>query len=98
LDVGDLIPDYGGRNETFEVAEIDPPRALVYRSRRGRTELTWSISLEPAGSSAGSPSTRIYLRLRMAPVKYRWLAQTAGELIDLLTVAGMAAGLRERLQ
>jgi hypothetical protein len=97
LRVGDVIPDYGGRNETFEVAEIDPPRALVYRSVRGRTELTWSISLEPAGTAAGPSSTRVVLRLRMAPVKHRWLARTAGELIDLLTVAGMAAGLQERL-
>ena len=97
LHVGDVIPDYGGPNETFEVAELEPPRVLVYRSQRGRTDLTWSISLEPVAIASGSAGTRVFLRLRMAPVKRRWLAHTAGELIDLLTVAGMAAGLRERL-
>jgi hypothetical protein len=93
LRVGDVIPDYGGKNETFQVAEITPPTSLVYASRRGRTELTWSITLAPDGSSA----TRVALRLRMAPVRHRLLARTAGELLDLLTVAGLAAGLRERL-
>jgi hypothetical protein len=30
-------------------------------------------------------------------VRRKWLARTAGEFIDALTIAGMAAGLRERL-
>ena len=30
LVVGSVIPDYGGRDETFTVAEIDPPHTLVY--------------------------------------------------------------------
>jgi hypothetical protein len=95
LQPGDVIPDYGGRHETFEVAAITAARSLVYRSRRGHTDVTWSLSLEPA---AGDPAhTRVFLRLRMAPVRHRWLARTAGELLDLLTVAGMAAGLKERL-
>jgi hypothetical protein len=96
LKEGDVIPDYGGRNETFLVAQISPPRALVYRSRRGRTSLTWSLALEPPGGAPGR--TRVFLRLRMAPVRHTLLARTAGELIDLLTVAGMAAGLAERLR
>jgi hypothetical protein len=96
LKVGDVIPDYGGRHETFEVAEIAPPTSLVYRSRRNRTDVTWSITLGAA--NAGAPQrTRVHLRLRMAPVRHKRLARTAGELLDLLTVAGMAAGLRERL-
>ena len=92
LRVGEVIPDYGGRDETFEVAELDPPHVLVYRSRRGRTALTWSITLVAAGAR-----TRVCLRLRLGPVRRKWLARSAGELLDLLTVAGMAAGLRERL-
>jgi hypothetical protein len=98
---GDVIPDYGGRHETFEVAAITAPSSLVYRSRRGHTDVTWSLALEPAPGSPGAPGlpghTRIFLRLRMAPVRHQRLAQTAGELVDLLTVAGMAAGLKERL-
>lgn len=89
---GDSIPDYGGRDETFEVALIERPHVLVYTSQRGRISLTWSIVLRPAGDE-----TRVLLRLRLAPVKRVWLARSAGELLDLLTIAGMAAGLRERL-
>jgi len=97
LRVGDVIPDYGGRHETFTVAEIDPPRTLVYLSRRGRTVVSWSITLHPAPPAAGGQRTRVRLRLRLAPVRHPLLARTAGELLDLLTIAGMAAGLRERL-
>lgn len=95
--VGDVIPDYGGRHATFTVAEIDPPSTLVYRARRRRTELTWSITLRPHDTTTISVAeTRVLLRLRLGPVRRAWLATTAGDLIDLLTIAGMAAGLRER--
>jgi hypothetical protein len=93
LAVGDVIPDWGGRSATFEVAELRAPLTLVYRSRRGQTNLSWAINLESRGPAA----TRVHLRLRMTPVKRRWLVETAGELVDLSTVAGLAAGLRERL-
>jgi len=91
-----VIPDYGGRHETFQVAEIRRPSVLVYRSSRGSTDVTWSLTLEPAPGT-GPGATRVFLRLRLSPVRHRWLANTAGELLDLLTVAGLAAGLRERL-
>ena len=98
LEVGDVVPDYGGAGATFTVAEIDAPHALVYRSRRGRTELTWSLTLEPIhGADGRSRATRLHLRLRLAPVRRVWLASSVGDLFDALTVAGMAAGLRERL-
>jgi hypothetical protein len=98
LGVGDVIPDYGGRHATFTVAELDPPSTLVYWARRHRTELTWSITLRQHNTAAGSAEhTRVLLRLRLSPVRRAWLATTAGDLVDLLTVAGMAAGLRERL-
>jgi hypothetical protein len=93
LRVGDVIPDYGGRDETFTVAAIESPRHLVYTSRRGHTLVSWSITLR----SAGTGQTRVLLRLRMAPVRHRRLAETVGEFIDVATIAGMAAGLRERL-
>jgi hypothetical protein len=93
LHVGDIIPDYGGRDETFTVAEIDPARHLVYSSRRGRAKVSWSIVLREAPGG-----TRVRLRLRMAPIEHIRLARTAGGFIDALTVAGMAAGLRERLE
>jgi hypothetical protein len=54
--------------------------------------VTWSITVLPVAAG-----TRVHLRLRLGPVRRRWLARTAGEFIDALTIAGMAAGLRERL-
>jgi len=96
LEPGDVIPDYGGRDATFTVAEIDPPNHLIYRSQRGAATVSWSIVLRP-DVVAGVPRTRVLFRLRLAPIRRVWLAETAGELIDVITIAGMAFGLRERL-
>ncbi len=93
LGVGDVIPDYGGRDETFTVAQIAAPHTLVYRSQRGSVSVSWSIALSPAGTDA----TRVHLRLRLGPVKRLWLVNSVGEMFDALTIAGLAAGLRERL-
>jgi hypothetical protein len=94
LRVGDLIPDYGGKNETFEVAIINAPTTLVYRSQRGRTRVSWAITL----SAIDGGWTRVHLRLRLGPVRHRHLASSAGGFFDLATIAGMAAGLQERLR
>jgi hypothetical protein len=91
---GDVIPDYGGRHATFTVHQMVQDSVLVFTSRRGRMHVSWSIRLRPVGTSA----TRVQLRLRLGPVRHRWLADTVGELIDLLTIAGMAAGLQERVR
>lgn len=93
---GDVIPDYGGPRATFEAVTVDPPRALVYRSERGAMSVSWSIHLTDVGVE-GPPRTRVHLRLRLGPIRNQWLANTGGELIDLLTIAGVAAGLRERV-
>jgi hypothetical protein len=93
---GDVIPDYGGRDETFTVARVDRPHHLVHRSQRGGVTVVWSIVLR-SDAVAGVPRTRVLLRLRLAPVRRVWLARTAGGLIDLVTVAGLASGLRERM-
>jgi hypothetical protein len=98
LDVGDVVPDYGGPHETFEVASVDPPRSLVYRSARGRggrVAVSWAIVLAPY--DVAGPRTRVQLRLRLGGLRRPWLAASLGEAFDLLTIAGMAAGLRERL-
>jgi hypothetical protein len=92
LAVGDVIPDYGGRDATFTVAEITAPSTLVYRSRRGSMDVSWAILLR-----ATDHGTRVHLRLRLGPVRRRWLATSAGELVDVATIAGMAAGLAERV-
>lgn len=100
LRVGDVIPDYGGRHETFEVAHVLPPHTLVYKSRRGCMQVSWSLTLTPAKAADSTLSalhTRLHLRLRLGPVRRKWLVDTGGELIDAITIAGMAMGLRERL-
>jgi len=97
LRVGDVIPDYGGREATFQVAELDAPDTLVYRSRRGRIDLTWAITLTGVPGPGARPATRVHLRLRLGDVRRTWLAESGGGLLDLLTIAGLAAGLRERL-
>ena len=92
--VGDVIPDWGGADATFTLAAIEPPRLLLYTSRRGRTELTWCLHLSPVASTGG---TRVHLRLRLGPVRHTGLASTVGGLFDAATVVGLAAGLRERV-
>ncbi len=97
LGVGDVIPDYGGPSASFTVAALHAPEVLVYRSTRGRLNLSWSITLRALDDDPSSERTRVLLRLRLGPVKRRWLAGTVGGFFDLVTIAGMAAGLRERI-
>jgi hypothetical protein len=94
LRVGSVIPDWGGRHETFEVAILEPPRTLVHTTQRGRTYGSWAIVLTPHDSGT---ATHVQLRLRLSPVRRKRLATTAGGLLDASTIAGLAAGLRERL-
>lgn len=107
LAAGDVIADWGGRDATFEIVEVDPPRALVHGSQRGALAISWAIVLRPApangngaNGNAGDTAagTRVHLRLRLAGVKHRRLVAIGGGLFDLLTIAGLAAGLRERLR
>ena len=90
---GDVIPDYGGRHETFTVHQMVRHSVLVFTSRRRRMNVSWSIRLTPIDAGA----TRVQLRLRLGPIRRKWLVDTVGELFDLLTIAGMAAGLEERV-
>jgi hypothetical protein len=92
LTVGDVIPDWGGAGATFEVAVLRAPEALVHRSTRGKVALSWALVLAPEGSG-----TRVALRLRLGGVRRPLLARTVGGSLDLLTVVGLAAGLRERV-
>lgn len=91
--VGDVIPDWGGADATFTLTAIEPPRLLLYTSRRGRTDLTWCLHLTPVPSGG----TRVHLRLRLGPVRHRRLASSVGGLFDAVTIIGLAAGLRERV-
>ena len=93
LEVGQTISDWGGRNATLTAAEIDPPRVLVYRSRRGRTSFSWALVLRDVDGGR----TRIQSRVRIGPVRRRRLAEYGGGAFDAATISGLAHGLRERL-
>jgi hypothetical protein len=93
LQVGDVIADWGGPEASFETMVATRPEVLVYRSTRGGMQASWAIVLTPARGTA----TRTQLRLRLGPVHRIWLTRTGGGLLDWVTIAGLAAGLRERL-
>ncbi|WP_405779252.1 hypothetical protein [Streptomyces sp. NBC_00859] len=93
LRAGDIIDDWGGRQATFEIVTHEAPHTLVHRSTRGRLHISWAITLTPEEPG----TTRVHLRFRISGVGHRRLAEYGGGLIDLLTVAALAAGIRERL-
>src|SRR5262245_47621906 len=62
LRVGSVIPDWGGKRETFRVAILDPPHALVHTTQRGHTFASWAIVLTPYDDSRAA--THVQLRLR----------------------------------
>ncbi|MBM6399323.1 SRPBCC family protein [Phycicoccus sonneratiae] len=97
---GDVVPDYGGRHETFTVHAVHPPTTLDYTSQRGGAQVSWAITLAPVPTGPtddGPERTRLHLRLRVGPLKHPWLVRTGGDAVDRLTIEGMAAGLAERL-
>ena len=93
LEVDQTIADWGGREATLTVTQIEPPHALVFASRRGRTSFSWTLAL----TDLGDDRTRVHSRVRIGPVRRRRLAEHGGGLIDAATIAGLANGLRERL-
>jgi len=94
LEPGDVIADWGGRDATFEIVTHRASELLVHRSTRGELRISWTIALRPTGPD----DTRVHLRFRMAGVRRVRLARVGGGLLDLLNVAGLAAGLRERVR
>jgi hypothetical protein len=96
LRVGSVIPDWGGKHETFEVAILEPTHALVHTTQRRHTFGSWAIVLTPYDVPTG-PATHVQLRLRLAPIKHPRFADTIGGVFDASTIAGLAAGLRERV-
>lgn len=91
--VGDTVADWGGRDATLTLVAADAPRLLLHRSQRGRATFTWALTL-----SEPSPGRcRVASRVRIGPVRRPGLAESVGGAFDLLTILGLAAGLRERL-
>ncbi|MHA3700562.1 hypothetical protein ACXR2U_00125 [Jatrophihabitans sp. YIM 134969] len=92
--VGDVVPDWGGRNADFVAVVVAPGRCLVQRSTRGDMRLTWTLLLTPVAGG----QTRLHLRLRLAGVKRPRFAEVLGGAVDLATVVLLRAGLDERLR
>ncbi len=110
LAVGDRVPDWGPGDPEFEVAALDPPHALVYRSLRQRSrghrwplddppprdtlDLSWALVTRDLADGV-----RLHLRLRVRTTR-SWtvpVARVAGGAMDALTVGLLFAGLRARL-
>jgi hypothetical protein len=110
LAVGDRVPDWGPGEPEFEVAALDPPHALVYRSLRQRSrghrwpaddppppdtlDLSWALATRDVADGV-----RLHVRLRVRTTR-SWtvpVARVAGGAVDALTVGLLFAGLRERL-
>jgi hypothetical protein len=110
LSIGQDVPDWGPGTPVFRVAELQPPRALVYLSVRdpqagwgwptdeassGVLRLSWALVLDEA---AGGSLLRIRLRVRRGSSRFAWLVRTVGGFIDWLTIVGLHRGLAERLR
>lgn len=94
--VGDRVPDYG-RDAWFQARVIDPSHALVWWAERGRDlQLSWALVLEPAGPQASRLRIRLRINRRLGG-HARALIEPGAELLDLVTIRLMIAGLRERL-
>jgi hypothetical protein len=96
LSVGDCIPDYGGRGAELEVASINEPHELVYRSERHGAAFSWALILTPISPAC----TRVHLRFRGAINSTGWRYHAivrGGDLFDWATAELMLRGLRERV-
>lgn len=96
LRVGDRVPDYGGADEHLEVARIEPPDALVYRSERRGAQFTWALLLRPLSPR----ETELRLRFRGQLHSRGWRRRaivSVGDLFDWATGELMLRGLRERV-
>ncbi|RSM08935.1 hypothetical protein CEP52_004398 [Fusarium oligoseptatum] len=100
LKTGDRVPDYGTKDDYFDVVSIDPPRSLVYESLRFGTKFTWAILLHETESATGV-STVVHLRFRgkiaSTGLKLRVIVWVGG-ILDHITTAPMLAGLAERVE
>jgi len=106
LAVGDDVADWGPGHPVLRAVVVDAPNALAWHSLRDGTNkhrwptgdvdgssvlaLSWTLALRANGQS-----TRLHHRLRIR-AKHKSLVK-AGGLFDWLTIAGMFAGLRERV-
>ena len=93
LAVGDVIPDWGGRDETFTVTLLRPAaRAGAHLAARPDRRQLGAV---PRGDGAARPGCSC--GCGSARSGHPRLVGTLGEAFDWLTIRGLAAGLAERL-
>lgn len=111
LKVGTRTPDWGPGEPEFEVAVLEPPHTLVFRSLRQRSRgHRWPLTESPVPSDTLRLSwalvahdvpegVRLHLRLRIGAARpvTAHLASVLGGVVDEITVRLLFAGLRERL-
>lgn len=111
LDVGTRIPDWGPGDPEFEVALLEAPNTLVFRSLRQRSRgRRWPVTESPVPSDTLRISwalvardvpdgVRLHLRLRVRVNRAvtAYLTSVLGGMVDELTVRLLFAGLRERM-
>lgn len=90
--IGKRIDDWGGKKGYLEVVELIPPATIVYKSSRGKNNMSWAITLWPIHDK-----TRVVIRLRLSSSGGK-LFYALGDFFDGLTILGLAAGLRERIK
>ncbi|MGH2997768.1 MAG: hypothetical protein ACRDNM_00560 [Gaiellaceae bacterium] len=96
LTAGQRVRDYGGRDEYLEVARIEPPHVLVYRSERRGAQFSWALLLR--ARSAHETELRLRFRGHLRSSGWRRQALIAtGDFFDWSTGELMLRGLRERL-
>ena len=101
LRVGDRVEDYGfnPQEDWFEVAEIVPDRALVYKSERYGTIFTWAILVDDLDGREGWSEVRLRFRGRIQSTGLqRRLLVFGGGWMDWATTWPMLRGLKERAQ
>jgi len=110
LSPGQRVPDWGPGEPQFEVALIEPERALVYLTLRQRSRnWTWPERVDPLPGDVMASSwalvlthldasqSRLHLRLRVRTARERSPLMFLGGLFDCATKALLFAGLRERV-
>ena len=95
LKEGDIINDWfsGKTPVEAEVVEVDAPHKLVFKSKRGDTDVSWAIVTKRQEDG----TTRLQTRLRVGPVKHKKVVQAVGGAIDRFFISELRNGINERI-
>ena len=101
LRVGDKVEDYGfdPKEDFFEIMDIVPNQALVYKSERYGTVFTWAILVDDLDGREGWSQVKLRFRGRIQSTGFqRRLLVFGGGWLDWATTWPMLRGLKERAE